>query len=274
MSKLSSNAGLVFVPLPRMPLNPNGKVDKPALPFPDTAQLAAASHRSRKGNAANGISLSPTEQTVRDIWLKTIPLVPQDLGIADNFFDVGGHSILATRIVFELRKRFVIDLPLGILFQQPTISGLSKVIDQLRGGSFDVISRPPSSHGIQDQEYAVDAIELMSRLPNEYVKPNRFHQGDTITVLLTGATGFLGAFLIRDLLSRAQQTIRIIAHVRAKSAEAGLQRLRNTCQAYGVWREDWPTRVKVVTGSLESDYLGLDREKWEELARLAKIEPQ
>jgi L-aminoadipate-semialdehyde dehydrogenase len=115
-----------------MPLNPNGKVDKPALPFPDTAQLAAASRQSRKETTADS-SLSPTEHTVRDIWLNVIPHGPRDLEITDNFFDVGGHSILATRVVFEIRKRFVIDLPLGILFRQPTISGLSHEIDLLRG---------------------------------------------------------------------------------------------------------------------------------------------
>ena len=254
-----------------MPLNPNGKVDKPALPFPDTAQLAAASRQSRKDNIDNGTVLSSTQQTVRDIWLNVIPHATQDINVTDNFFDVGGHSILATRVVFEIRKRFAIDLPLGILFRQPTIAGLSGEIDLLKGVSFDVISRPPSSHGNLASEYSTDAISLMSRLPNQYSKQGRFCKEDSITVMLTGATGFLGAFLIRDLLTRTMQQIRIIAHVRAKGTVEGLQRIKNTCEAYGVWKDDWPSRVEVVTGSLESDRLGLSKEKWDELSRTVDV---
>ena len=255
----------------RMPLNPNGKVDKPALPFPDTAQLAAASRQSRKDNIADGTVLSSTQQTVRDIWLNVIPHATQDIDITDNFFDVGGHSILATRVVFEIRKRFAIDLPLGILFRRPTIAGLSEEIDLLRGGSFDMISRPPSSHGNLAPEYSLDAISLMSRLPNQYAKRDNFRKKDSITVMLTGATGFLGAFLIRDFLTRTSQKIRIIAHVRAKTTEGGLQRIKNTCEAYGVWKNDWPSRIEVVTGSLESDHLGLSKEKWNELSRTVDV---
>ena len=254
-----------------MPLNPNGKVDKPALPFPDTAQLAAASRQSRKDSIANGTILSSTQQTVRDIWLSVIPHASQDIDVTDNFFDIGGHSILATRVVFEIRKRFAIELPLGILFRQPTIAGLSGEIDLLRESSFDVASRPPSSHGNLAPEYSMDAISLMSRLPNQYVKRDHFCKEDSITVMLTGATGFLGAFLIRDLLTRTMQNIRIVAHVRAKSAEGGLQRIKNTCEAYGVWKNDWPSRIEVVTGSLESDHLGVSKEKWDELSRTVDV---
>ena len=105
-----------------MPLNPNGKVDKPALPFPDTAQLAAASRQARKGGEAQ--ALSPTQQMVREIWLSIIPHASRDLGLTDNFFDVGGHSILATRVVFEIRKKFAIDLPLGSNTSNTRTSGL------------------------------------------------------------------------------------------------------------------------------------------------------
>jgi L-aminoadipate-semialdehyde dehydrogenase len=249
-----------------MPLNPNGKVDKPALPFPDTAQLAAASRQSRKDGAANNISMSSTEQVVRGIWLSVIPHSPRDLEITDNFFDVGGHSILATRVVFEIRKRFAIDLPLGILFRQPTISGLSHEIDLLAGGSLGMASRPSSSHGTDlSVDYSADAVALRKRLPTSYKAARSSNKEDQITVFLTGATGFLGSFLIRDLLSRQGGKIRVIAHVRAKTAGDGLQRLKNTCEAYGVWKSEWSSRIQVVTGSLEQNYLGLSESKWADL---------
>jgi len=254
-----------------MPLNPNGKVDKPALPFPDTAQLAAASRQSKKEGLEGEIALSPTQKQVREIWLEVIPHGPRDLAISDNFFDVGGHSILATRVVFEIRKRFAIDLPLGILFRQPTIAGLSEEIDVLRGDSLDVGSRPPSSHLKPTSSYSDDARELMERLAASYEKPDRFRIGEKLSVFLTGATGFLGAFLIRDLLSRPGKGIKVIAHVRARSTDEGIQRVKNSCEAYGVWREEWIQYLEVVTGSLEDEYLGLSAEMWDRVKNTADV---
>lgn len=255
-----------------MPLNPNGKVDKPALPFPDTAQLAATSHYAQKDRVSDKEAMTPTQQTIRNIWLGVIPHVPNDIGVLDNFFDVGGHSILATRVVFEIRKRFAVDLPLGALFRQPTISGLSQEIDILREGSLDVISRPPSRHAcVASEEYTSDAITLRNRLQNSYANSIVVSKERPIVVFLTGATGFLGAFLIRDLLSRPLRSLRIIAHVRAKSTELALQRVKNTCEAYGVWEESWASRLDVVTGSLESEKLGLSQEKWNELSETVDI---
>src|SRR5579859_7313882 len=253
-----------------MPLNPNGKVDKPALPFPDTAQLAAASRQSRKEGEAR--ALSPTQQMVRDIWMSIIPLSPRGLELTDNFFDVGGHSILATRVVFEIRKRFAIDLPLGILFRQPTIAGLSQEIDLLRGEDLNVTSRPASGPTTDiTPEYLADTLDLIKGLPESYpsAKPPRIN--DHITVFLTGATGFLGAFLIRDLLSRKASHISIVAHVRASSTTKGMERLKATCEAYGVWQDHWLSRLEIVTGTLEQQWLGLSSEKWTELSKRVDV---
>jgi L-2-aminoadipate reductase len=256
-----------------MPLNPNGKVDKPALPFPDTAQLAAASRQTRQDMVADNANLTPTQQLVREIWLTVLPHAPQDLGLTDNFFDVGGHSILATRVVFEIRQRFAVDISLGILFRQPTISGLSREIDVLRGGNLDMNSRPPSSDStIASSNYLSDALDLVKSLPERY--PTLDDIADLnhgTTIFLTGATGFLGAFLMRDLFGRRTSNIRVIAHVRANSIEMGLERIKNSCEAYGTWSDSWLPRLEVVTGSLENPRLGMNSQKWDELSQRVDV---
>jgi len=171
---------IVFVPLSKMPLTPNGKVDKPALPFPDTAQLEAASRFSHKDSHANGIALTTTQRTVREIWLSVIPHAPRDVQLTDNFFDVGGHSILATRVVFEIRKRFAVDLPLGILFRQPTIFGLSEEVDHLRGGTLDMASDLISSQAPVASEYSTDATELLRQLPFSYPRRSTLLKSEPI----------------------------------------------------------------------------------------------
>ncbi|KAK0183711.1 hypothetical protein F5146DRAFT_1126615 [Armillaria mellea] len=99
--------------------NPNRKNDKPALPFPDPAQSAAAAPATGK--------TSSTEEKMRELWSKILPNAPQPLPLKESFFDLGGHSILATRLIFEIRKVFVVDGPLGLVFDELTISGLEPI---------------------------------------------------------------------------------------------------------------------------------------------------
>jgi len=117
----------------------------------------------------------------------------------------------------------------------------------------------------------VDARRLVREMAEEYPtweKP----VGDSLTVFLTGATGFLGVHLLSDLLHRRIPCItRVIVHVRAVDEEAGLHRLQRSCQAYGVWREEWRSRITCFTGHLEELQLGLAEKQWEWLAREADV---
>ena len=116
-----------------MPLNPNGKIDKPALPFPDTAQLASTAP------AQSTTHTNPTEEMMCKIWASILPNPPSPIPFDESFFDLGGHSILATRLIFEMRKTFVIDAPLGLVFDQPTINGLvTFVLDGKEGRACSV----------------------------------------------------------------------------------------------------------------------------------------
>ena len=65
-----------------------------------------------------------------------MPNTPRPLPTDESFFDLGGHYILPTRLMFEIRKVFVVDAPLGLIFGKPTISGLSGAVDALRNADF------------------------------------------------------------------------------------------------------------------------------------------
>ena len=95
-----------------MPLNPNGKIDKPALPFPDTAQLAVVDAARADGKQSTA---TPTETAIQAIWTRILTNT-SSIPLDENFFDLGGHSILATRLIFEIRKAFLVDAPLGLVF--------------------------------------------------------------------------------------------------------------------------------------------------------------
>lgn len=279
----------VIVPLRKLPLNPNGKIDKPALPFPDTAQLAAAARHRRLKKGADGEHatepegsvLTPIQQELRDIWQSLLPHAGARVELDDNFFDLGGHSILATRMIFEVRKKFVVEIALGAIFKSPTLKGLAGEIERLKGtgelsiqalagGETDGASSDRQLAG-QEPEYAADARELAktdlaTSYPPALSHLSSLSKDGGATVFLTGATGFLGAYLLRDLLIRqSPQVEKVIVHVRAKTVEQGLQRVIKSCEAYGVWDASWTSRIETVTGELGAPKLGLDDETWKRM---------
>ncbi|HEV7519120.1 MAG TPA: phosphopantetheine-binding protein, partial [Thermoanaerobaculia bacterium] len=106
----------VFVPMPALPLNANGKLDLEAFPEPETG----------RDEASFVAPAGPVEEMVAQIWAKVLDL-PQ-VGAGDNFFDLGGHSLLATQVVNRIRRNFAVDLPLRTFFEGPTVADLARAV--------------------------------------------------------------------------------------------------------------------------------------------------
>jgi amino acid adenylation domain-containing protein len=112
-----------FVVLDRLPLLPNGKIDRRALPDPSGRRPMLDSPFAAPGNSI--------EQDVADIWAHVLSL--EEVGIHDDFFELGGHSLAATRVVSQVIKRFRLEIPLSSLFQSPTIAEMARVIANYEG---------------------------------------------------------------------------------------------------------------------------------------------
>ncbi|MDX1952221.1 MAG: amino acid adenylation domain-containing protein [Verrucomicrobiota bacterium] len=106
----------IFVPLERMPLGPNGKVDRKALPRANQLPSTFTKDRVAPRNEI--------EERLLAIWREV--LKTESLGVEDDFFEVGGHSLLATQIVTRIRKQFKCQLPLSDFFERPTVAGLAR----------------------------------------------------------------------------------------------------------------------------------------------------
>ena len=107
-----------FVALDALPLSPNGKVDRRALPAPDAIKLKTGIDYSAP---ADGLELKLTK-----IWEKVLGV--HRIGVDDNFFSLGGHSLLAVQLFAQIEKAFDRNLPLATLFQAPTIKQLAAVL--------------------------------------------------------------------------------------------------------------------------------------------------
>ncbi|MDB9547850.1 MupA/Atu3671 family FMN-dependent luciferase-like monooxygenase [Dolichospermum circinale] len=108
-----------FVVLEKFPLTPNHKVDRKALPAPMLAPVTG-------DTVSTIIPQNHVEQTLIEIWQKVLQI--STVGTQDSFFDLGGNSLVAVRLIGEIRSVFNVDLPLITLFQAPTILDISEQI--------------------------------------------------------------------------------------------------------------------------------------------------
>ncbi len=232
-----------FVILKALPLTPNGKIDRQALPAPEMAADLTATFVAPR---------TPVEALLASIWSQLLGL--KKVGIWDNFFDLGGHSLLITQLLAKVRESFQVELPLRVLFEAPTVAGLAERIAMKQGGN---TSGDRSSNFDINAEAVLDpAIRPETAVFEPTTEPAR--------VLLTGATGFLGAFLLRELLLQTQAEIYCL--VRSSDAESGKQRIQSSLESYSIWDEPTRDRIIPVAGDLAQPLLGLSEEQFRELA--------
>lgn len=262
----------VIVPLNRMPLNPNGKVDKPALPFPNPEELTAALPRRPSIDISNRTS---TEKALAEIWSSVLDGIPsKTISPDDSFFDIGAHSLTAQRMFLQVRRKWgQIDIMMQSIYDYPTLRGFAAEIDRAldpQGRILNFKSETPGTAPKQSEHYSLDATQLAAKLPKAFIS-GLIDKSQPIKIFLTGSTGFLGTFIIQNLLKRKKHDIFIIAHVRAKSHEEAFKRIHSACVAYGVWSDVWRDRLKIVLGDLQQPRLGLSEIEWESLKKEVDI---
>lgn len=219
-----------IIPLLTMPLNPNGKIDKPALPFPDVSELIIA---APKKNSTLEPAMTETENKLASIWANMLHINVETISIDGSFLDLGGDSIKGNRMVFEVRKTWRVEVSMNAIFRSPTLKAFALCIDKLRNPdnfvSMDSQSFSKEEQQTSDEDYAADAKRLVETLPQKFSSSDKLELSRPPTVFLTGATGFLGSYIIRDILSR-ETPANIVAHVRGKSPETALLRVQETCK--------------------------------------------
>ncbi|KAJ4239906.1 large subunit of alpha-aminoadipate reductase [Fusarium oxysporum] len=225
----------IYIVLQKLPLNPNGKVDSPNLPFPDASLMTEdASEEDLK----SWETFSETEKTIATQWSTLIPGLNAKMVRPDSsFFDCGGHSLLAQQLLLNLRKELRVDVTISVLYANPTLRGLGSAVDSLRSGQAVTVDRS------NDTVYSDSLDELTNTL-----------DANGATFFLTGATGFLGAYLAKDILDR--KNTKLIACIRgAKDLKFAKERLAE--------------RISCVIGDLSKPRLGLDDASWKHVADTA-----
>lgn len=254
-----------FIYLNKMPLNPNGKIDSPNLPFPDAALI---SEEASEEDLKRWEAFSDTEKEMAEQWATLIGgLNPKTLRPDSDFFESGGHSLLAQQLLLDIRKKLGINVSINSLYSNSSLTALSTQVDRQREGK-DALGATEDS----EPAYAQSLDKLLGSLDPKYqtADPAALSPAGKTTVFVTGATGFLGSYIVKDLLKR--EGISVIAHVRGtKSVQAALERLQRSLRGYGVWEDSWTTRLSAVIGDLSQPRLGLDEETWNEVGDAADV---
>jgi amino acid adenylation domain-containing protein len=120
-----------FVLLEAMPLTPNGKVDRRALPEPE----AGAGEEERGGGPRTAL-----EEVVSGIWCEVLGV--EWVGVEENFFDLGGHSLLVTQVVSRVRAALGTQVALRVMFEAPTVAGMAQAIDTAMKAARGILPPP------------------------------------------------------------------------------------------------------------------------------------
>ena len=235
----------LFIALPALPLSPTGKLDRSALPV--SSSVIA--------DSVDSTTQTAIERLLTRLWCESLGV--QSIGPHDNFFESGGHSLLAARIILRIQDLLSLDIPLRALYEAPTIAGLARLIEQVQShdGLHSLCYTPTlelaQEARLDDAVTAVDQPSPTAGPPQE--------------VFVTGVSGYVGAFLLAELLQKLP-TAYFHCLVRAHSDEAGLARLRRNLERYGLWAGAYTARIHPVLGDLAQERLGLTPDAFDRLA--------
>jgi pyochelin synthetase len=244
----------VLIFLDSLPLSPNGKVDRKALPIP-----GHDSDSSRKDFVSPSTAL---QKQLADIWAKI--LGKEKVGIYDHFFAIGGDSLLATRIVLNIREALKVNLSLPKFFDLMTIAELAVFIEDSWKSTAEVNRDFLSTADLKPEAVLDPAIKADGLPAVDTDKPAK--------IFLTGATGFIGAFLLKELLDTTNADIYCL--VRSPDIEEGRNRLEKNLQEYTLWDspgDNIKDRIVPIIGDLSKPLLGIPADMFAHLAHIIDV---
>jgi thioester reductase-like protein len=240
-----------FVILDDFPLTMNGKVDRRALPKPSFSRADL--------ETPYVAPKTPLEQALTDIWCEVLEI--ERIGVNDNFFDLGGDSLQLIQLVSQIELIYPKVLSFEDFFGNPTIGGLAKQIEQI-----DRFGRANSSNKMTLEQLQSEAnldITLQGYTPDVscWTEPE--------SIFLTGATGFIGAFVLFELLQRTKSNIYCL--IRAETSKQAEQKLQATFERYLPGFQLPNSRIYPVHGDLSHPLFALPEEQFNLLAGLIDV---
>ncbi|MEW6637980.1 MAG: non-ribosomal peptide synthetase, partial [Actinomycetota bacterium] len=244
----------VFVELGSLPIQETtGKVDRSRLPDPPPRSGA---HRETPRRLSPDASRAEKEAALARTWEAILGLENGDVRSEDDFFEVGGHSLAAAEMLSRVEGIFGVRVPVGVFLEEPTVAGLCDEVETMR--------KHGESRRISGPDLCSEAALEAGISPQG--EPEAPALRDARRILLTGATGFVGAFLLEELLSGTDAEILCLVRPR-KGQDGLLNPVRENLSRYGLWKPETAHRIAPVSGDLGEPMFGLSQEEFDRLAR-------
>ena len=222
-----------FISLDNMPYTPNGKIDKKALPkFNNSININNSEYEAPK---------TKIQKELAKIWENLLSI--NSIGIHDNFFELGGDSLLAMKLNIELLK-ITDKITYQNIFSYPTIAELEEIINSDK-----------ESTDLDNIENLSDEFINILNSSTKRDKITKFHPKN---VLLTGATGFLGIHILRELIENENCNIYCI--VRNGKNESAKDKLVKKLSYYfgNKYINLINNRIFIIEGNISKEYFGLE----------------
>ena len=240
-----------FMELDDLPIDPQtGKLRRKALPALRKGVPAA---EQRTGLSKHSTA-AERRRALRELWAEALEVDGNTLEDDWNFFDLGGHSLTGLSITLGIERLFGIELSGTEIYEYPTIGELTRFLEHRGSNITSKITLAEDS--ILDPEISPRGNARTTRL------------SDASSVLVTGATGFLGAFLLDQLLRTTGQDTRFYCLVREPNPgqKKSSNRVLQTLKFYGLDGQSADGRIIPVLGDLTHPRMGLDNDQYEQLA--------
>jgi amino acid adenylation domain-containing protein/thioester reductase-like protein len=229
------------VTLDALPLTRHGKVDLKALPRPRTGRPTFTAPRG------------PVEIALASLWSELLDA--ERVGADDDFFALGGHSLLIPTVIARVRDALGVNVPARALLQAPRLAEFAAAVHRHAAGTAaEPEALPPAA-----------TLHADARPPGG-VRPRKSKRdSEPGAAFFTGGSGMLGVRLLADVLEHTDTEVHCL--IRAGSAQEGAARLRDALATRDRWRPGYAGRIVPVPGDLTRPRFGLDQRRYDELAR-------
>jgi len=238
-----------IIRLSALPVNINGKVDTRALPEPEDVLTSQNEYVAPQNDV---------QSLIVDIWQEVLGI--KQVGIHDDFFDIGGHSLNILPAVIRLKPHYPA-LTIQDFYKYRTVADMEKFFEK-------AVNAAPNTSDVEEIEELEDHLSRVGQAtkikPRRVKAPAKAAQEIVLVkptaVFLTGATGYLGAHILQDLLTDTEATVYCL--VRPSSSMAPYERLLDTMSFYfgADVEQRMEQRVVAVVGDLSEENLGLSQE--------------
>ncbi|KAH8594350.1 hypothetical protein B0O99DRAFT_514258 [Bisporella sp. PMI_857] len=246
----------LWVELDKIPTHDvSGKADLKRLPPPTKPRVAI-------NTIEDGKNVKITTDDIAALWAAALNIKGGSVSKEHSFFDLGGHSLTLADLATRLSRKFGFPVPVARLVVNPTLEGHLEALCDIRDGHTAAVQADLPAVLRSDSILPQEIQPTMKEVP-------KCSLSQASTILLTGVTGFLGAFLLDDLIKSTSAQIVCLVRFNAPEGDdgpTGIARIRRNLLDLGLWHDSILARVEVLPGNLAQKRLGLSPDAFEDLA--------